>query len=227
MKFSSYEAGLKENIKVIRKAMESGVILSRKEKFDYLFKKQYAIRVGILRKEKFLDRVFKKASDYDYRIALLYAEVFENVKEIVSEGYEYAKICYLFDDVVELAKSYSISKGKYSIDISDKNNKFIVKMFNGSEECAKFKIRNMDDMVMSYIACTSLLVGSGEVTKSSKEWFSDYLFLQYKMVTIGEKANAYFERNRVLVNLEDFLKSDASKNLVEKKNEKIVAFRAV
>lgn len=227
MSFKEYEIGLKDNLRVVSMARKAGVILSRKERIDYMFKRQYAISEGYTKEGKLLKSMLRHATDYDYRLAEYLAYVFSSVKAFEEDGFSFSNAELKFKHIVDLARSYSLCIGRYKILMSDKNGKFFAELYNKNKLCTKFKLGSVDDLCMSFIACASLLVGSGETSKNDREWVQDFLLKEYGKVKKGNRPEPYFDKGRVLINLEQYLKENKEKELKVKEDRKIISFKVV
>lgn len=211
MSYSKYLRGLMSSISAVGRAERNGVVLTRREKFDNLFKRELVVFEGIRgRKHPVVDSV-SYVTNIDYRLANFYAKYFSKIMQMVSSGYSFKGVESLFKDMCSEAKRNYIIKSKVYLSFSDMFNTLTVSLHSSSVEDS-MEISDKSDFVSSALFLLSFL-GSCDEKGMDAEWFEDYLFDVYSSILRNERARPYLDREVEICRLEEyFISGDKGKN---------------
>ena len=212
MFYSKYLSGLLRSISTVNKARELGVAFTRHEKFDNMFKRELAIREGLVNRRYLLFDSFDYVVDIDYRVACFYAKYFNKIMKLYHKGFSFKEahkllksMCkeatkdYIVDDIVSISSgveegSLYVAVCSYDIDMS-------------------FTIDDENDFVKHSVSLLSLLGAVEENTDAQVKWFSSYLVKELDKINRGVKAEPYVNRRKSVCYFRDYvdsLKDDAS-----------------
>lgn len=211
MSYSKYLRGLMSSISAVSRAERSGVVLTRHEKFDNLFKRELVVYEGLrARKHPVVDKI-SYMTNIDYRLANFYAKYFNKIMQMVSSGYSFKGVETLFKDMCSEAKRNYIIKSRVYLSFSDMFNTLTVSLHSSSVEDS-MEISDKSDFVSSALFMLSFL-GSYEEKGMDAEWFEDYLFDVYNSILSNERAQPYLDRDVDICRLEEyFISGDKGKD---------------
>lgn len=221
MFYSKYLSGLLRSISTVRKAREQGVTFTRHEKFDNMFKRELAIREGLVNRRYLLSDSLDYVVDIDYRVACFYAKYFNKIMKLYHKGFNFKEaqkllksMCkeatkdYIVDDIVSVSSGVSegslyVAVCSYDIDMS-------------------FTIDNEVDFVKHSIALLSLLGAVEENTDNQVRWFSSYLVKELDKISKGIKAEPFVNRRKSVCRFRDYV--DSLQNEVSSEKGELIIF---
>lgn len=207
MFYEIYLASLKKNIAEINRAVKSGVILSRLERFDYLFKKELASIEGLINRRNLLNRVVNSMSDCDYRIADFCAKGFRDIMETAKTGYTVKGVSKQYKSYIKMAESRYICTDTVVAHVVDLNGKITVTIATDSFE-EVLHISNIEDYIKVSLRLISILISLEESDMGYKEWFSKYLFNEFSKVEEGVESEVFIERKPIAKDLKSYMVKD-------------------
>ncbi len=217
--FDIYRISAKQCIRKVNDYISNEVLLSRREKFDYLFK---VYSCGSLADAKKVD-----ATSADKVLAKYYAGAFLRMTDFSETGYSLKEVKKFFSTYVFNAWTKGISNGRYKVAIEDKNGVIFATLKKGSKGLYKAEIRDVDDLVVTGSVFIAFLGSELEDEDRDKEFIADYLIREVSRYKDGKGTKVYVDTRKH--NLKDtFLKDE--KNIldsveVKKESEKVVSFR--
>lgn len=230
MKRNEYVGSLKGCIVKYNEAKKNGVVLSRLENFDYMFKRELASEMGIRQRDGGLSRLVRTVQDVDYRVACFYASVMSDLCDIQENGYSFELVSNLFKYYAKYAHSKSICRKKFYVIGEDSNNLYEITISDGIKDIFTFTISNKSECISALIAFTSMLGSKDEKESDEREWFERYLDKEFRKYPMGQEATPYVEGKKVVRNLKSYMakpkKAKADENAVGSE-QKVVAFRAM
>lgn len=198
MSYAKYLEGLKSSLVLVSRAKKSGVVLSRFEEFDNMFKKELAICEGLRRDHKLAFKLVSNINNVDFRVACLYAEAFSSVVDLVKDGYFFADVIGMFKDAYYTAKSKYIYAGKLSIDAKDKNSVLTIEVKSKKGYHKEYSVNTPEDMVVSFLSFVSYLGSCDEETREGESWFEEYLIIELNKIINGYKATPYVDEKKIV-----------------------------
>lgn len=219
MFYENYLSRLKGNVLSINSAIRGGVILSRLEYFDYLFKKELMIVEGLRNKRNFIDRIVNNSSSCDYRIACFYAQGLSDIMRVVENGYSVQGLKNQFKTMVRVAHSKYICSKNIKVLVSDINGKIHVEVPSVGESCV---ISNMEDYIAFSIFLLSLLGSYDERDNGFKEWFGTYLAKEFYKIIHNVAPVPFVERETVAKDLKSFISIKRKKVVVPRNKDNVV-----
>lgn len=222
MCYALYLNNLKKCTKEVNMAVRGGVILTRLENFDYLFKKELAIAEGIRAKRNFLYKLVNNVTEFDYRLACYYAQSFKDVMDTVENGYSVKGVTKQFKCFIKNAKSKYICTKNINVGIKDINGKITVTVFEGKVEKYTFVINDIEDYVKASLYLVSLLGSLEEVSEGYRVWFSEYLAKEYKKIVNDYIPEPYIEKERITKDLRSFVMKENKEKCISLEEGKLI-----
>lgn len=221
MNYENYLLSLRENISTVSKAVRSGVVLTRLEQFDFLFKKELSIIEGIRSKRTILNKVYNNITSIDYRLANFYAEGFSKVLKTIEEGYTVKGVSKQFKSFVRNATSKYIYSHKIKVGVNDLNGKVSLTIEKADSK-EVYDINNMNDYIKVSLYLLSMLGSSDEKDNGYREWFNSYLSKEFNRIDSELKAEAFIEKKNVAKDLRSYMYSDIKSNSFTTDEGKVV-----
>ena len=222
MKYEVYEKSLIGCIREVNYAVKKGLVLTRLENFDYLFKRELAIIGGARLRGNFIQKAVKHLLDSDYRLAKFYAKGFREIVKIHEEGYSFSKVRVQLKNLIKEAKSNHIYSGGMKLTVSDKNGVISVDISKVMDDKVSFLIKNTEDYINTYMFIVSEIGCFDETSPSYRKWFKNYLETELLKVIFGGKAEVFVESQRVV---EDFYHYSGLKKTEKAKTTKAKAVK--
>lgn len=205
MNYKNYLLKLKSNISEVNKAVKDGVVLTRLENFDYLFKKELLSLKGLIHKRSMLNRIINNATKSDFRLALFYAKEFDDIVNVTEKGYSVKGIEKQFKSIIKYAYQKDICSSKFILKVSDINGKIKIDLRNSSDKY-EFEICNIVDYVAVSIYIVSLLGSFDERDKNFKDWFMLYLTNEYSKVEDELIPEPFIEKVKIEKDLKTYMR---------------------
>lgn len=204
MFYENYLLSLKGNIVSVSKAVRGGVVLSRLEEFDYLFKKELMIVEGIKDKRNLLNKVINNVTNSDYRLAHFYAEAFSSIMNTINNGYTVKGISKQFKSFTRNASAKYICSVPLKVNVTDLNGKITVTFYTkGNQE--DYIINNMQEYVRVAFCLVSTLGSLDEEDNGYRKWFHSYLTNELVKVDKGYNAEPFVEKSSVAKDLKSYM----------------------
>ena len=219
MFYENYLVSLKGNIVSVSKAVRGGVVLTRLEEFDYLFKKELMIVEGIKNKRNILNKVINNVTNSDYRLAHFYAEAFSSIMNTIKNGYTVKGIEKQLKYFTKQASSKYICSVPLKVEVSDLNGKITVSFISkGNKE--DYTISNIQEYVRVAFCLVSTLGSIDEQDNGYREWFHSYLTKELVKVDKGYEAEPFVEKDSIAKDLKSYIYADIREKSV--KNGKVI-----
>ena len=186
--FETYRTSARENIRTVKKHLESEVLLTRRESLDFLFK---VYTCGDVKDEKFV-----KVSKEDKNLIKFYSKFFIKLTDILDEGYTMKSVKKFFDSCAHAAWMSGVSNGRYKVTYSDKNGTIYVTLTKGKKGIFKAPIDDIDDMVSIGAVFVSYLGSELEDENRDREFIADYLLIELKRYEDGKGTMVYIDRRK-------------------------------
>lgn len=217
MSYEKYLNSIEGCIYDYRNAKRSGVVFSRFEKFDYLFKKELLVEEGVLKDAPFLRKRKLFIKSVDYRVACFYAKFFSDVM-FLENNYSFGNIRMVVRDIVKYAYNNCICLDKFKVLFTDKNSVLYIGLIGKNSEFA-LSIKGKDDVARCLLDIISILGSEDEREDVGRLWLRSYLNKEYEAVKSGGNSSMYVEGDRKLSSLNDFVNKDAEGSQIEEKKE--------
>lgn len=221
MFYETYLSSLKKNIVEVNRAVKGGVILSRLERFDYLFKKELASIEGLINRRNLLNRVVNSMSDCDYRMADFCAKGFRDIMETVKTGYTVKGVVKQYKSYIKMAESRYICTDTVIAHVTDLNGKITVTIATDSFE-EVLHITSVEDYIKVSLRLLSILVSLEESDMGYREWFSHYLFNEFSKVEEGNPAEVFVEIKPIAKDLKSYMVGNIKEKSKSENNGKVV-----
>ena len=221
MFYENYLKSLRGNISSVSKAVRGGVVLTRLEEFDYLFKKELLIVEGIRNKRPVLNKVIRNITSSDYRLAHFYAEAFSSIINTIRDGYSVKGIEKQFKYFTKQATSKYICSVNLKVNVKDLNGKITVS-FSTKTNNEDYVISNMQEYIRVAFCLVSTLGSLDETDNGFREWFHSYLSNELVKVDKGYNAEPFIERDRIAKDLKSYINSDKKNRSFKSSDSKII-----
>lgn len=172
-KYEKYVNELGGCLKSVKKALDSGAILTDMELFDYYFK-------GFI--YGFNPKIFKNLTDPVYRCAYFCSEVIDGLFEFKHEGYSYLDANYFISNICAIARMYRLSSHLYTVYSYDNNNVLYWDFCLRGRVEHTFVIKSLGDLVRSSLIIASFLASESIKNKDLKKFVSVYMSSVYSDV---------------------------------------------
>lgn len=179
-KFDRYADKLGNCLDIVEDAIESGVLLTSLEMFDYNFKS--VLYSG--------SSYWKIRKSIPYRVAVFYAEVFTTVHELRVEGYSTKEYKMFLRDLMHRARVLKISNG-YSVNAYDLNGVLYVGMYRGGKLEDEVGITDVDSMSAVTYALASHIVKDSIEDKELRGMCESYLLDVHREVMSATEPTPY------------------------------------
>lgn len=204
MDYKSYVKSLGGSIAQVVRAKNKGVILSRYENFDLLFKKELAISEFVRDEHNPVFNIYNNITNFDYRLARFYADAFSSLMYGVYKGYTFEGIVKEYKYLIKEAKKKSICSGKFKVISGNKNNVYNIKILNKDLFNMEYSIGNTLDLVSSSLSLISLLGSLDEEDDDFREWLGGYLYKVFDDINNNLEATPYIEKETTLKSLKSY-----------------------
>lgn len=211
--YDEYCEGIEKNITSVVNAVENGVVLTRREEFDFLFKTYVAGR----RKESKMTNL----SRCDKTLAKFYAKYFMKAIDWFDEPYTFQKVKKYVNSMLLDSYIGEISNGWYHAHYFDRDGVLFIRLMKGRRGLYEFKVECADDLVLASLALVSYIGSELEIEDSEKEFMSDYLFIEMRRLESRIPSRVYVDKRKH--NLSDVIKKSVSKK--SREAEKVVRFK--
>ena len=211
MKFEKYFDGLYSCLVEVSKARKQGVVLSRRCKFDYLFKKELAILTGRRNDTTLRYKFVMNMKSIDYRIAKFYAESFYRVYEFMEEGYSNSELEDFIYEIVSVARRKGFFPQRLNVTCVDKNSKFYVVVKNNKGDKEQFIVDSQLSMVECLLSLVAFLGSLYEEDIADKKWLNKYLFKVMYDIRTEKQPRGYVEFE---LNCNNYIEEVCSETLV-------------
>ena len=215
MFYENYLSNLKKNVMEVNRALKGGVVLTRLEHFDYLFKKELMIAEGIMSDKGFFKKIFNDATNIDYRLANFYARCFKEMFNTIKKGYSVSGLEKQYKSFIKVAHSKYICSKLFKVNITDNNGRIKVLLKTGSSKIEDFEIVNMQDYISFTVFLISLLGSYDEQNNGYKDWFNSYLAKEFRKINRGVNPKPFIEKVSVARDLHSYVSATViSENVV-------------
>lgn len=212
MNYKKYLEGLKSSISTFVKAKNNGVVLTKREEFDLMFKKELAIAEGMKKNHKPVYKFLNTVNSVDFRIAGLYAYVLSRVMYLEEEGYSVKDIMLLFKDICKIARSKYIYSEKLKVSYDDSNSEFKIVVDFKNDEFFDFPINTKDEVINSLLSFASYVCSEEENDTSYKRFLNTYLFDVLYEINKGNRAVPLVDRDTKVKVFKNFIKGEKPNN---------------
>lgn len=219
MDYKLYLSGLKNSIRYVNRAVKSGVTLSRRENFDFMFKKSLAVAEGMRKPDSFLGSKIKSFQNIDYSIARFMSDYLSEAMDYVEEGYSFKDLKYFFKCMISDINGLGIGEDRYRVFFDDVNNVMEVCIY-----CHKYEytvnVSGVDSFISNFSELVSVLV------KCDDEWIKEYLIKELTKIREGMVCKQYVEKEKVIKDLRTYSLTDRKQKVVVESSSNVIAFRA-
>lgn len=222
MNYENYLSNLKGNIVSVNKAVKEGVVLSRLEHFDYLFKKELMIAEGIRSQRRFLNKLINNATSIDYRLACFFANGFKEMFETIEKGYSVKGLEKQYKSMIRTAYAKYICSKLFKLNVTDINGRIKLELSLSGVKTEVFEIRSMEDYISFTIYLISLLGSYDEQSNGYKEWFGFYLPKEFNKIKNNVNPEPFIERKNVAKDLNSFVSSNLKKTCISDSKGKVI-----
>lgn len=215
MKITKYEKYVNELggcLKSVKKALDSGAMLTDMELFDYYFK-------GFI--YGFNPKICKNLTDRVYRCAYFCSEVIDGLFMFKHEGYSYEDANYFISNVCAIARMYRLSSHSYTVYPYDSNNILYWDFCLRGRVEHTFVIKSLGDLVRSSLIIASFLASESIKSKELKKFVSVYMSSVYSDVENLVSPEPYVNKG-IARSLKNCMKEEKKPEPVVK--EKVVNF---
>lgn len=221
----TYLKNITNSVRLIEKALANGTQLSRREAFDFYFKRDLLILNKMHHKGMF--DVFDRNLNEDRQLAHFYAVAFNRVIKVMKKGYSYKILEKLMKAAVSSAWYLGIIEYRYKLKIQDIDGIVNIRVVYGKQKIMNLKITGRESFVEAYVNLVSFLVCDLEDDVDYK-FMWDYLHNELNNLRDRKKPEMYVEKEKVVKELRDFLAEEkarkAEKRDVNEEEGKIIQF---
>lgn len=206
MYYREYLQDVRFSLSKVNKALNDGVILSRLERFDYIFKKLLLEQEGkiVLPIKNKLLGIFDK----DYAKAKFFAKSLSSIMKTYKKGYT---VKGLEEQFKEFSKGFhSLFGVDISVFVEDLNGVITVIMCENFKDIHIMDITGMDSYINTAIGVVSFLGAYKEKDEGYKNWFSNYLEKTVNIIKNNSEVTPFIERFTVRKNLNDYSQRGSS-----------------
>lgn len=181
-KYEKYVSGLEGSICQVRKAVNSGALLTDMELVDYYFKR-------ILNGENV--NYSKLIREKNYRIANYYAWSLDNIEHFRLEGYSNEDVKVFCKRLCRGAYMSGLTSSIYTVKTFDTNGILYLNLFKGSNMIQEFAISGMSDFTKVALAITSFFASNNLKDGEFKIFIEQYLVSVFNEIRDIKKPTPY------------------------------------
>ncbi|MGV3076358.1 hypothetical protein ACEE21_14840 [Clostridium baratii] len=222
MNYENYLSNLKGNVVAVSRAVKGGVVLSRLEHFDYLFKKELMIAEGMRSQRRLLNKLINNATSIDYRLARFFANGFKEMFETIEKGYSVKGLEKQYKSMIRTAYAKYICSKLFKINITDNNGIIRLELSLSGVRTETFEIKGMEDYISFSIYLLSLLGSYDEPDNGYKEWFGYYLPKEFNKIKNNVEPTPFIENKNVAKDLSSYISSSLNETCISKNEGKVI-----
>ena len=181
-KYEKYVSGLEASICQVRKAINSGALLTDMEKVDYYFKRLLngeAVNYSKLMREK------------TYRIANYYAWSLDTLENYRIEGYSNEDVRVFSRRLCRSAYMSGLTSCVYTVKTFDTNGILYLNLYRGNNIIQEFSITGMVDFTKVTLALISFFASSALKNGEFKTFVEGYLVSVFNDIRDIKKPTPY------------------------------------
>lgn len=213
-KYEKYLSGLEGSICQVRKAINSGALLTDMELVDFYFKRLLSgesVSYSKLLKEK------------NYRIANYYAWSLDSIENFRLKGYSNEDVSVFCKRLCRSAYVSGLTSCVYTVKTFDTNGVLYLNLYRGNSIIQEFSITGMTDFTKVTLALVSFFASNGLKNGEFKTFVEEYLVSVFNDIRDIKKPTPYIYHGAAKT-LKSFV---AKSNVSVSKDEtgKILQFR--
>lgn len=186
--FEFYCQNATMGISQVERALKKGVLLTRRENIDALFK------VYITGKTYKAKEFTKYMDKFDKCLVKFMAYNFLRTLDLKEEGYSFRSVRKFVNDLLFRAWYDGLCKGRYKAYYSDLNGVLTVEIVQSGEVVTTYEIKDSDSLMEM---CSSLIAYfSSDSETEDRKFLEDYIYVELSRYLLKKPTKVYIDKRK-------------------------------